>query len=129
MFVKVVSSPLEIELQTIAASYGFAPHIRSKNGLTVEMDSIDGMSVADLYSDDPAAVPDSIWAEIRRILTILYEKEGIEYVDITGYNFMVENGTEKVWIIDFGHAYYARKINWCLKDVLKGAKVWNTDFA
>jgi tRNA A-37 threonylcarbamoyl transferase component Bud32 len=129
MFTKVVSSPLEIELQKIAASYGFAPHIRSIDGLTVEMDSINGMSVADLYGEDPAAVPDSIWAEIRRILAVLYENEEIEYVDITAYNFMVENGTEKVWIIDFGHAYYAKKINWCLKDVLEGAKGWNTDFA
>jgi hypothetical protein len=77
-------------------------------------------------------VPDWIWKEIQRILTILYEREGIEYIDITGYNFIQETDTNKIWIIDFGDAYYTipeRPINWFLKEILDGGKGWNPDFA
>jgi len=62
--------------------------------------------LADLYSDDPQAVPEWVWDEIHRILAILYEREGIEYTDITSYNFMQEAVTDNIYIIDFGHAYY-----------------------
>ena len=132
IFTKVVSSKLEIELQNIAAKYGFAPEIYKIEGETVHMKKVDGFCLADLYTDDPTMVPDWIWNEIQRILAILYEREGIEYVDITGYNFVQETGTNKIWIIDFGHAYYTRvelPINWFLQEILDGEKGWNPDFA
>ena len=132
IFTKVVYSGLEIELQNIAAKYGFAPEIYTIEGETVHMKKIDGLCLADLYTDDPTMVPDWIWDEIQRILAVLYEREGIEYVDITGYNFVQETGTNKIWIIDFGHAYYTRvelPINWFLQEILDGEKGWNPDFA
>jgi hypothetical protein len=50
---------------------------------------------------------------------------------------MLETETKKVWIIDFGHAYYSttpladdkKAINWFLREVLDGEKSWNPDFA
>jgi predicted Ser/Thr protein kinase len=134
MFTKIIKSPLEAELQTIAAEYGFAPKIHSIDGSSVTMDAIDGSCLADIYTDDPTKVPDFVWAEIHRILAVLFEREGIEYVDITSYNFMLENETQKVWIIDFGHAYYTttedrKPKNWFLREVLDGEKSWNPDFA
>jgi RIO-like serine/threonine protein kinase len=135
MFVKNVSSYLEIELQTIAANYGFAPRIHHADGDVIQMEAIKGHCLADLYTDDPKKVPDWIWEEIFRILTVLYECEGIEYIDITSYNFMLDEAN-KVWIIDFGDAYYTPKEkatkeakNWFLKDVLNGLREWNPDFA
>lgn len=136
MFTKVIPNPLEIELQDIAASYGFAPKIHSISDNVVTMEAVKGMCLADLYTDDPAKVPDRIWHEVERILAILFEREGIEYVDITSYNFM-EDDDGKVWIIDFGDAYYTTKekgapaANWFLRSVLNGesGKAWNPDFA
>jgi RIO-like serine/threonine protein kinase len=135
MFTKVIKSPLEAELQNIAAEYGFAPKIHSIDGSSVTMDKIDGACLADIYTDDPYKVPDAIWFEINRILAVLYEREGIEYIDITSYNFM-EDKQGKIWIIDFGDAYYTPKkkgeaaSNWFLRHLLAGnfGKGWNPDF-
>jgi len=133
MFTKVVSSLLEIELQDIAMKYGFAPRIQHIDGNVVQMDKINGVCLADIYTEDPTLVPDWIWEEIHKILAILFEREGIEYIDITSYNFVLEIETNKVWIIDFGHAYYTKTQdgyadNWFLRDVLAGEKSWNPDF-
>jgi len=135
MFTKVIEDPLEAELQDIAASYGFAPKIHSIINNVVTMDSVDGMCLADLYTDDPFKLPDRVWSEVERILAILFEREGIEYIDITSYNFM-EDKEGKIWIIDFGDAYYTPKekgepaSNWFLRHILAGdfGKAWNPDF-
>ena len=133
VFKKVVSSELEIELQKISAGYGWTPKILAESGLEVTMESVDGLSLYDKYGDLAEDIPDWIWSKILEILIILYECEGIEYVDITPFNFMEAGG--KVWIIDFGHAYYTKVVagdppaNWFLCDVLDGEKRWNPDFA
>ena len=137
MFTKVIPDRLEIEIQDVASKHGFAPRIHRIDGNVVQMDEIKGSCLADIYTDDPKKVPDWIWAEIHRILAVLFECEGIEYVDITSYNFMVEEETQKVWIIDFGDAYYSKvgqtddkkAVNWFLREVLDGEKSWNPDFA
>lgn len=136
MFTKVIPNPLEAELQEIAATYGFAPKIQKIDGDVVQMDTVEGMCLADLYTDDPSKISNGIWFQIESILTTLFEMEGIEYVDITSYNFMEDN-SGKVWIVDFGHAYYTRgekgeeAENWFLRSVLNGesGKAWNPDFA
>ena len=132
MFTKIISSPLEAELQEIASTYGFAPKIHRIDGNVVQMDTVSGLCLADNYSDDPKKIPKRVWQEIHRILSILFEREGIEYIDITSYNFM-EDTEGKIWIIDFGHAYYTgqgeKKVNWFLKEFLDGDFGWNPDFA
>jgi RIO-like serine/threonine protein kinase len=136
MFTKVIKTPLEAELQDIAATYGFAPKIQRVDENVVQMKSVEGLCLADLYTDDPLAIPSAVWFKIEHILAILFEREGIEYVDITSYNFM-EDTQGKIWIIDFGDAYYTRKAkgeeaeNWFLRSVLAGesGRAWNPDFA
>jgi serine/threonine-protein kinase RIO1 len=92
-----------------------------------------GQCLAALYSDDPKKIPKAFWQQIRHILEVLYEVEGIEYIDITSYNFTEKNG--KIYIIDFGDAHYTKKsrgekpANWFLRDFLEGAYEWNPDFA
>ncbi len=50
---------------------------------------------------------------------MLLVREGIEYIDITPYNFIELNN--KIYLIDFGHARFRTKsksINWFLKRFL-----------
>ena len=137
MFTKIAKDSLEIELQDIASKHGFAPCIDRVDGLLMQMEEIKGSCLADIYTDDPKKVPDWIWAEIHRILSVLFECDGIEYIDITAYNFILEEGSDKIWIIDFGDAYYSKvgqtddkkPVNWFLREVLDGEKSWNPDFA
>jgi RIO-like serine/threonine protein kinase len=137
VFTKDIQNPLEAELQDVAASkYGFAPKIQSINGNSVQMDCVEGQCLADIYTDDATMIPDAIWFKIEHMLAVLFEREGIEYVDITSYNF-IEDATGNIWIIDFGDAYYTsntkgeQATNWFLRSVLAGdsGKAWNPDFA
>ena len=62
-------------------------------------------------------------------MKILYYEEGIEYIDITGYNFIEKDN--KVYIIDFGDAIYTKshiEMNWFLSYFLGGHNGWNPDF-
>ena len=129
----------EIEMQEISSKYGFSPKIinskitfnkeDSKYIGNITMEHIKEMCIADKYGEDPQNIPKIIWDQIRTILKILYNEEGIEYIDITGYNFIEKNG--KVYIIDFGDAIYSKKdkeINWFLSYFLNGHNGWNPDF-
>lgn len=120
----------EIEIQTFVSMLGIAPEIIYNywcNGATyIAMTKIKGMTLADFYGSRNMDIPTSIWNEVRKIVQTLYNN-GIEYVDITPYNFMIDDN-EKIWIIDFEHA---KKIpqNWFLNTFLNGANNWNPDFA
>ena len=128
MFQKKATA-LEAELLEIASGYGFAPRPLGYEDGVLTMEAIEGYCLADLYTDDPTKITKATWEEIHRILCILYEREGIEYIDITSYNFM-EDKKGKIWIIDFGHAYYTqKKVNWFLDEFLGGDYGWNPDFA
>lgn len=124
----------EVKLLEIAGEYGFAPRINSvkysEGGCDLFMEKITGFNLADRYGEQPSGIPDNIWPKIRKILSTLYNKGGIEYVDITPYNFMKKG--HRIYIIDFGDAFYTDKqkpINWFLKEFLEGENSWNPDFA
>jgi len=129
----------EVEMQKIAVKYGFTPKIidfkLEYNKITSEytgniiMEHLNAPCLADIYSDDPAKIPKWIWIKIKEILQTLYDNEGIEYIDITGYNFIEKDN--KIYIIDFGDAQYSnkfKKINWFLDEFLNGHYGWNPDF-
>ena len=129
----------EIEMQELASKYGFAPKIINSKitydkksdsyfGIIV-MENLDTMNIADKYGESASNIPKIIWDQIRIIIKILHQEEGIEYIDITGYNFIEKN--DKVYIIDFGDAIYSKplvEINWFLKEFLDGHNGWNPDF-
>ena len=130
-FKKTASSLTEIELQKVSAIHGFSPKVLVQNGLYFEMEDLGVPCLADIYGEDPNDLTQWIWQEIIHILTSLYECEGIEYIDITPYNFIEKDG--KLWIIDFGHAFYTGSpvwpSNWFLRDLLDGnERAWNPDF-
>ena len=125
------TSGLEIELQVIASQYGFCPKIISSNIVDnkciIEMDYINEECLADKYGDDPIDIPTWIWDEIRTMVQTLYEHEGIEYVDITPYNFIEKYN--RIYMIDFGDARYKNgDIDWFLDEFIAGENYWNPDY-
>jgi len=123
------SNILEMEIQMKARSLVPCPKIletiSNDDDFYIVMEKLEGETIYELYGDDIKNVPDNIWKQIQAIISTLYYNE-IHYVDITPFNFIV-NKFNKVYIIDFGHAYEC-KINWFLKDFLDGYKSWNPDF-
>ena len=124
---------LEVELQNVSYKYNFTPKIYNvkynKNEAVITMENLNEMCLADKYGDEPFDIPNQYWKQIRTILETLLYEEGIEYIDITPYNFIEKD--EKIYIIDFGHAYYTdknKKINWFLQELLDGSNSWNPDF-
>lgn len=122
---------LEIELQEISSKYNFSPKIflvtEYSDKLLITMENLGNNSLYEKYGDDPDNIPAWIWDSIRFMLRVLHTEEGIEYIDITPYNFIEKNN--KIYVIDFGHAkYYDGTTNWFLDDFLKGHNGWNPDF-
>ena len=124
----------EIELQIVASKYGFCPKIFGytfdEMGCIIKMENLNEMCLADKYGDLSEHISKDIWKQIHHIIGTLYEIEGIEYIDITPYNFIEKEG--KVYIIDFGHAKNIdkkKKINWFLDEFINdGINEWNPDF-
>jgi serine/threonine protein kinase len=124
----------EIELQKISAKHGFSPKIIDytfdEMGCIINMENLNEMCLADKYGDLPEHISKNIWRQIHDIVEYLYEQEGIEYIDITPYNFIEKD--DKVYIIDFGHARYTNdniKINWFLQEFINDRiREWNPDF-
>lgn len=103
-YIKKGVSEQEYQLHSIATRLGHAPAIFSYNRKTRIMitELIQPMCISDMYGEDPKLVPKHIWKKIKHIVKDLYDVGGIEYVDITGYNF-IEDVCGRVWIVDFGH--------------------------
>jgi tRNA A-37 threonylcarbamoyl transferase component Bud32 len=122
----------EIEFQNKSSRFGLSPkiirHYQSGDKYIIEMEQINGMTLADFYGEKMSDLPASIMCEVKRILKILLYS-GIQYIDITPYNFMIEEGTDKIYIIDFEHALPIY-INWYVRDFLLEGKLheWNEDF-
>ncbi len=131
LFGKGGLSKREISLQQEAARLGVAPAIHSivkHNQMSVVlMTKIHGSSLADFYGSDP--IPGHVWDQVKSILQLLWNN-GIEYKDITPYNFMLEHETGKVWIVDFGHARKVKMYSF-LCDILNGTghgDTWAPEF-
>jgi tRNA A-37 threonylcarbamoyl transferase component Bud32 len=97
-YVKAGVSPSEHAAHAAALALGLpAPAIISYDAAarTLAMQRIrpDGQSVADLYGDE---VPPAVWEAARELVAALLEG-GVEYPDITGYNF-IEDDAGKLWV-------------------------------
>lgn len=130
----------EVELQTIASRHWFTPNIisveRRDDAYVIQMEKVTGMSIADFYNTDPKLVPEGMWEKMRMCVRTLLEEDGIEYVDITGYNFMgnmvVDGDDAEVYIIDFGHAQRHKEgedfSDPFLGEFLAGKNKWNPKY-
>lgn len=122
----------EIELQEIGAKLGLSPrilkHYENDFIYYIEMEKINGMTLADYYGEKMSDLPPSILAEVKRILKTLLHN-GIQFIDVTPYNFMIETETERIYIIDYEHATRIH-INWYIKEFIleDSYNEWNPDF-
>lgn len=131
MFLKRVKpNTMEVVFQNAAAELGFAPRIlgveKKTDYWTIGMEYVGDMSLADEFGTDPKNIPLWIWDEIRNMVRTLI-KIGIEYRDITGYNFM-KNG-DKIYMVDFGDArMFVDNADWFVQEFLDGENSWNPDY-
>jgi len=125
----------EVELQTISARHGFSPKVidalsfPSDNKGIICMEDLNTECLADVYGEDPDDIPRWVWDQIRTMVTTLFEEEGIEYSDITPYNFIEKDN--RVYMIDFGHAKYVNEnetISWFVQEFIDGENYWNPDY-
>ena len=124
-----VAVGLEAIFQTIAATYGISPNIVSTDCSTyIKMVHLNEPCIADKYGENLDDIPEDIQEQIIEILWALYHECGIEYLDVTPYNFIEKKC--RVYVVDFGDAKerdeymddYLREMfdTWKLK--------WNDDF-
>lgn len=93
------------------------------------MQKICGDNLANIYGEDIENIPVKIIETIRKFIRLL-NSYLVEYIDITGYNFMLDK-SENLWIIDFEHSKCRTKdeeINEYLRDFIDGETKWNPDF-
>jgi tRNA A-37 threonylcarbamoyl transferase component Bud32 len=124
------------ELQRIAADLLLAPRIISTDNETyIDMELIDEMCIADKWGEDldelDNVLAESIRYGIWHILFTLHHI-GMEYLDVTPYNFIEKDG--RVWVIDFDDVKLldkgAQTTNPYLKPIVEANKkvYWNPIF-
>ena len=83
------------------------------------------------YGENATDIPDELFDTVVKIVRTLV-LHGIEYPDLTGYNFVEDANTYgKIWIIDFEHAKLAISkdiTNIHIINICNGKQVWNPDF-
>ena len=102
----------------------------------LQMEKINGSTIADMYGATESDIDESLWTKMRNIIKSLYFISDIVYPDITGYNFIEDPITNKLYIIDFGHAYLKTNINSqsepyedFVLEFINGNNLFNPDFA
>lgn len=96
---------------------------------TLSMQKIYGDNLSNIYGEDINEIPTKLISTIRHLLILLSEYR-IDYIDITGYNFMLDN-SDNLWIIDFEHARCRDTddtIDPFLNEFINGKLSWNPDF-
>lgn len=92
----------EARLQRRAAAIGVSPRVVRCTQTTIVMEDLDAPCLADAYGDSIDDIPDWVKDDILDILYTLRTIVGIDYIDVSPYNFIEKDGV--VWVIDFGHA-------------------------
>lgn len=135
MFIKEVpttTSENEVELQTIAARHGFSPNIIATSIVDstcfICMENLNAECLANVYGENPDDIPTWIWDKIRTMVKTLLDEEGIEYPDITPYNFIEKDN--QIYMVDFGDAKYISNdpISWFVQEFIDGENSWNPDY-
>ena len=118
----------EVRLQQTSATLGLSPAVlKTDNKTFIEMEMVDDMALAYKYGYDVDELPNNVRQQVYDLVFTLYQ-HGIQYVDITPYNFIEHDG--KVWIIDFGHASNRKRLVPYLRRLFNEGYLheWNADF-
>jgi tRNA A-37 threonylcarbamoyl transferase component Bud32 len=83
------------------------PNVYKYSRSTMELQRIPNMCISDYYGELWENVPNQIKLKIIQIIQFLFSNN-IIYPDITGYNFIEFDN--KLWIIDFAHAFIFNNI-------------------
>jgi len=105
------------------------PKIISYNKTKKElvMEKITGSNLSDFYGEDASNVPAYVFEQVREIIAML-TINNIMYIDITGYNFILDENY-KLWIIDFEHATLkTESVPNFITEFLRGENAWNDEF-
>lgn len=107
------------------------PRIFSYNETTRQMvmQRVDGDNLSNIYGENFSDISINLQNAVRAFIKILNENS-IEYIDITGYNFMLDKG-DNLWIIDFEHTKIGdnnKENNPFLEKFISGENVWNPEF-
>ena len=87
------------------------------------MHKINALNLSDMFGENSSDIDEYYFDEIRTIIKTLSDN-GIEYPDITGYNFIEHDN--KIWIIDFEHAHIRDTF---VDKFIQGRNKWNPRFA
>jgi len=87
------------------------------------MHKINALNLSDMFGEKSSDIDEYYFDEIRTIIKTLSDN-GIEYPDITGYNFIEHDN--KIWIIDFEHAHIRDTF---VDKFIQGRNKWNPRFA
>jgi tRNA A-37 threonylcarbamoyl transferase component Bud32 len=95
------------------------------------MEKIHGANVSNIFGDCAYNVPMHIRKEIQRMIRILTAHQ-IQYVDITGYNFVIDSHNEdRIWLVDFEHTYESEYVPPCVETFCVTSvedMEWNAEF-
>jgi predicted Ser/Thr protein kinase len=100
-----------------------------KKSKVLIMQHISGDNLSNIYGEEILEVPIKVINIIRKCL-YLFHLYLVEYIDITGYNFMLDKN-ENLWIIDFEHATTRLPTdipNPFLQEFINGKLSWNPEF-
>lgn len=130
VFIKASVYPKEVSIQYYAYIMGIkTPKIIKYDyeAKVLYMEKIPFLSISDEYGDKYKDVPTDVMKKVRNLVSQIRDI-GINYPDITGYNFIYDG--KDVWIIDFEHASFKTDIYTSfIKDFIDGnEKIWNPDF-
>ena len=95
----------------------------------IVLERVNGDNLSNIYGENITGVPVNIITIIRQFVKFLCE-QGIDYIDITGYNFMFDVD-ENIWMIDFEHAKIRTEHeipNEFLTMFIDGELSWNPNF-
>lgn len=117
----------EVKLMRKSAELGLSPNILKTDQTTfIEMEH-SGPTISEVFGEHIDDLPNDIRQSIYDILQTLWQ-HGIQYRDVTPYNFTFKDG--RVWVIDFGHANEYKRLDGYLSYIFKEGWLvnWNPDF-
>lgn len=140
-FTKKNVNPREVAIQKYIYDLNVVntPKVVAYNPKTrvIKMENIPNLSVADYFGSKIEDVPEEIIEMIRKAVSIIY-KAGVEFSDITGYNFLYDDKLDSIWVIDYGNARFLEDIKSAEKgdferddfveEFLDGLNSWNPAF-
>jgi tRNA A-37 threonylcarbamoyl transferase component Bud32 len=101
----------------------------NKKTKVMAMNKIIGDNLSNIYGENEEDIEPEIFDRVREIIGTL-ARHNIEYPDITGYNFILDNNN-KLWIVDFEHSKYNmdyNKMDEFINYFLEGNNEWNPEF-